>query len=177
MNDATHTATGVIRRASTESAQGPHGPSTLPDDLVIRSAKRLRALALLYAFVFFMSTFFPAVYSAEGFGSGSFYLWGISAIGHAVGGKNVAAGSWLCVFVLLAIAEWWMRRVTRQKKEGRHEQHGCTWAAIRLVPRADGRTGLTTSPVFFVLRFVSSHREYTSCFPSANLSPRSSYAA
>ena len=84
MNDATHTATGVIRRASTENAQDPQGPSTLPDDLVIRSAKRLRALALLYAFVFFMSTFFPAVYSAEGFGSESFYFWGVSAISIAV---------------------------------------------------------------------------------------------
>ena len=43
-------------------------------------------------------------------------LWCIAAIGQAVGGKNVAAGSWLCGFVLLAIAEWWLRRVTRQKK-------------------------------------------------------------
>jgi hypothetical protein len=43
-------------------------------------------------------------------------LWGIAAIGHAVGGKNAAAGSWLFGFVLLAYAEWWMRRATRQEK-------------------------------------------------------------
>ena len=80
MNDATPTATGVIRRASTESAQDLHGQTTLPDDIVIRSAKRLRALALLYAFVFFMSTFFPAVYSSEGFGTRTSTLLGVSAI-------------------------------------------------------------------------------------------------
>ncbi len=43
-------------------------------------------------------------------------LWGVAAIGQAFGGKNVATGSWLCGFVLLAAAEWWMRRVTRQEK-------------------------------------------------------------
>jgi hypothetical protein len=42
-------------------------------------------------------------------------LWGIAAIGHAVGGKDVAAVVWLAGFVLLGLGEWWMRRVTRRK--------------------------------------------------------------
>ncbi len=84
MNDETYTATAVIRPTSTESTQGLGGPSTLPDDLVFRSAKRLRALALVYAFVFFMASIFPRVFDAEGFGFESFHDWGVSAISIAV---------------------------------------------------------------------------------------------
>jgi hypothetical protein len=47
MHHEAHTRTAVIRRASPSSAQGLGGPSTLPEDLVIRSAKRLRALTLV----------------------------------------------------------------------------------------------------------------------------------
>ena len=84
MHDETHTTTPVIRRASTESAQGLSGPSTLPDDLVSRSAKQLRALALVYAFVFFMVSFFPAVFFADGSVFDSFDDWGVPAIAIAV---------------------------------------------------------------------------------------------
>ncbi len=45
-----------------------------------RAAKRLRALALLYAFVFFMATFFPAMIDPAVSESESFHDWGPSAI-------------------------------------------------------------------------------------------------
>jgi serine/threonine-protein kinase len=84
MNDETHIATPVIRPASSEGAENRAGPSTLPDDLVIGSAKKLRALALVYAFAFFMSTFVSAALSPEGFGTEGPLFWGVSALSIAV---------------------------------------------------------------------------------------------
>jgi hypothetical protein len=47
--------------------EGHRAPASGPPlDLLVRSAYRLRVLALLYAFVFFMAAFFPALVSAEG---------------------------------------------------------------------------------------------------------------
>jgi len=80
MHHETHTTTAFLRRASTASAQGLSGPSTLPDDLVIRSAKRLRALALVYAFVFFMTSFSSTVFFADFSEFESFHDWGPSTI-------------------------------------------------------------------------------------------------
>jgi serine/threonine-protein kinase len=80
MHDEPYTTSAVIRRAATASAQGLSGPSTLPDDLIIRSAKRLRALALVYAFVFFMASFSQAVFFADLSEFESFHDWGPSAI-------------------------------------------------------------------------------------------------
>ena len=59
-----------------------HIPTELPEDLVNQSASRLRILAWLYAFVFFMAGLFPAMLSAEdrAFVFGSFMLWGPPAI-------------------------------------------------------------------------------------------------
>ncbi|MDH3368810.1 MAG: hypothetical protein OEO17_13285, partial [Gemmatimonadota bacterium] len=79
MHDEPYTTSAVIRRAYTATAQGLSG-ATLPDDLVIRSAKRLRALALVYAFVFFMSSFSQAVFFADLSEFESFHDWGPSAI-------------------------------------------------------------------------------------------------
>jgi serine/threonine-protein kinase len=79
MHHEAHTRTAVIRRASPSSAQGLGGPSTLPEDLVIRSAKRLRALALVYAFVFLMTSF-SGLFLADFSELESFYDWGPSAI-------------------------------------------------------------------------------------------------
>jgi serine/threonine-protein kinase len=91
MNDATRSATGVLRRANTAGSQGLHAQATLPDDLVGRSARRLRSLALLYAFVFFMSTFFAAAYTGfaaaytgETVGETNFLEWTVSAVSIAV---------------------------------------------------------------------------------------------
>jgi len=66
-------------RRTTGSRQSP---TELPDDLLNQSASRLRTLALLYAFVFFMAGFFPALLfpgdRARIFSS--FMLWGPGAI-------------------------------------------------------------------------------------------------
>jgi hypothetical protein len=70
-----HHETHTIRRA-----QGLSGPSTLPDDLILRSAKRLQALALVYAFVFFMTSFSSTVFFADFSQFESFHDWGFSAI-------------------------------------------------------------------------------------------------
>jgi hypothetical protein len=50
----------------------------LPTDLLIQSVSRLRVLALLYAFVFFMVAVFPVLLSRQDRASmlGSFILWG-----------------------------------------------------------------------------------------------------
>src|SRR5690348_5850207 len=46
--------------------EGLRGPdSGLPPDLLSQSARRLRILAVLYAFVFFMAGYFPALLSYE----------------------------------------------------------------------------------------------------------------
>jgi serine/threonine-protein kinase len=61
--------------------------SGFPVDLLRQSAGRLRVLALLYAFVYFMAGIFPALLDAsdrEQF-FGNFRLWGPGAIGIAVG--------------------------------------------------------------------------------------------
>lgn len=57
-------------------------PTELPEDLLNQSASRLRTLAWLYAFVFFMAGLFPAMLSAQdrAFVFGSFMLWGPPAI-------------------------------------------------------------------------------------------------
>ena len=52
-------------------------PSGLPIDLVIQSVSRLRVLALLYAFVFFMTAVFPMLIVRQDRARllGSFVLW------------------------------------------------------------------------------------------------------
>ena len=61
MNDEKATATAVILPAARTTAPGQTGPSMLPDDLIARSAKQLRVLALVYAFVFFMAAIVPTL--------------------------------------------------------------------------------------------------------------------
>jgi len=60
--------------------------SSFPTDLLVQSAARLRVLALLYAFVFFMAGIFPALLlpSDRGRFLGSFVLWGPGVIGIVV---------------------------------------------------------------------------------------------
>ena len=70
-------------------ARGPTARASspgLPDDLLGQSAERLRVLALLYAFVFFMAGIFPALLLPADRARflGSFAQWGPSAIGIAV---------------------------------------------------------------------------------------------
>jgi serine/threonine-protein kinase len=50
------------QRSGRSSSETPHG---LPADLVSEAGRRLRILAILYAFVFFMAGFFPALIRAE----------------------------------------------------------------------------------------------------------------
>ena len=59
-----------------------HFPTELPEDLLNQSAGRLRTIALLYAFVFFMAGLFPATLSPQdrAFVFGTFMLWGPPAI-------------------------------------------------------------------------------------------------
>jgi eukaryotic-like serine/threonine-protein kinase len=61
--------------------------SGLPIDLLTESVGRLRALALLYAFVFFMAGVFPAllVPGVRGLFLGNFAYWGPNAIGIGAG--------------------------------------------------------------------------------------------
>ncbi len=68
------------------------GPATrgissgFPTDLLSQSAARLRVLALLYAFVFFMAGVFPALLFPDDRARflGSFVQWGTSVIGIVV---------------------------------------------------------------------------------------------
>ena len=61
-------------------------PTGLPIDLLIQSVSRLRVLALLYAFVFFMVAVFPALLFRQDRARmlGSFVLWGPRVISIAV---------------------------------------------------------------------------------------------
>ena len=56
----------------------------LPIDLLIQSVSRLRVLALLYAFVFFMVALVPALLQDRVRTLGSFVLWGPGVISIAV---------------------------------------------------------------------------------------------
>src|SRR5262245_16769706 len=62
-------------------------PSGFPEDLLRQSAGRLRALALLYAFAFFMAAVVPALVFPDDRARffRSFLQWGPSAIGIAAG--------------------------------------------------------------------------------------------
>ncbi|HET6795657.1 MAG TPA: serine/threonine-protein kinase [Gemmatimonadales bacterium] len=61
--------------------------SGLPADLLIQSAGRLRVLALLYAFVFFMAGIFPALFlpAVRAQFLGNFLYWGPGVIGVLLG--------------------------------------------------------------------------------------------
>jgi hypothetical protein len=61
-------------------------PTELPEDLLNQSASRLRSLALLYAFVFFMAGLFPVLLFSDdrAFFFGNFVLWGPPVISIAV---------------------------------------------------------------------------------------------
>jgi plasmid stabilization system protein ParE len=59
--------------------------SGFPTDLLSESAGRLRVLALLYAFVFFMAGIFPALLFDRTHFLGSFVQWGPGVIGILVG--------------------------------------------------------------------------------------------
>ena len=59
--------------------------SGFPTDLLSQSAGRLRVLALLYAFVFFMAGIFPALLFDRAHFLGSFVQWGPGVIGILVG--------------------------------------------------------------------------------------------
>src|SRR5438105_13210392 len=58
--------------------------SGFPTDLLRQSAGRLRVLALLYAFVFFMAGIFPALLFDRAHFLGSFVQWGPGVIGIVV---------------------------------------------------------------------------------------------
>jgi serine/threonine-protein kinase len=68
-----------------ESRSAPSS-SAFPTDLIVQSAARLRILALLYAFVFFMAGVFPMLLTAAERAQlvGSFKHWGPSVISIAV---------------------------------------------------------------------------------------------
>src|SRR5688572_21797352 len=63
-----------------------HFPTELPEDLLNQASSRLRTLALLYAFVFFMAGLFPALLFPEdrALVFGSFMLWGPATISIAL---------------------------------------------------------------------------------------------
>jgi len=59
------TATAIFRRSS---GRGADARTSLPDDLLTQASRRLRALALVYAFVFFMSSFVTSLVLGGGTG-------------------------------------------------------------------------------------------------------------
>jgi hypothetical protein len=69
-----------------------HSPTELPEDLLNQSASRLRTLALLYAFVFFMAGLFPVLFFSDdrAFFFGNFMLWGPPVI--SIAGALIVAG-------------------------------------------------------------------------------------
>ncbi|MGZ8392813.1 MAG: serine/threonine-protein kinase, partial [Gemmatimonadales bacterium] len=69
-----------------DESKGAASSSAFPTDLILQSATRLRILALLYAFVFFMSGVFPMLLTPGDRAQlvGSFRQWGPSVISIAV---------------------------------------------------------------------------------------------
>ena len=61
-------------------------PTELPEDLLNQSLSRMRAVALLYAFAFFMAGLFPVLVFSDdrAFFLGNFVLWGPPVISIAV---------------------------------------------------------------------------------------------
>ena len=65
-----------------DGSKAPASSSAFPTDLIVQSATRLRTLALLYAFVFFMAGIFPMLLTPGDRAQllGSFAQWGPSVI-------------------------------------------------------------------------------------------------
>jgi serine/threonine-protein kinase len=86
MTSQTVGETLLVPQRGPRLSSSPAGRTTLPADLLSQSAARLRILALLYAFVFFMAGFLPALLGeaerARLFDS--FLAWGPGAIAIAV---------------------------------------------------------------------------------------------
>ncbi|MEE8116365.1 MAG: serine/threonine-protein kinase [Gemmatimonadales bacterium] len=80
MNPESPTPSAFIRRASADSVGSASGERSLPSDMMDRGARRLRALALVYAFVFFMQTFVGSFLDPNVNEFESFHDWGISTL-------------------------------------------------------------------------------------------------
>ncbi len=74
------TPSALIRCASVASTSSAAGKRSLPSDMMDRAGKRLRALALVYAFVFFMSTFIGSFFEPGSSEFANILDWGPSAI-------------------------------------------------------------------------------------------------
>lgn len=61
VNPELHRHATMLRTDSGEPSRAAPGSSALPSDLLHQSASRLRTVALLYAFIFFMAGFLPAI--------------------------------------------------------------------------------------------------------------------
>jgi hypothetical protein len=82
-----------LLRPDADASKAPASWSSFPSDLLVQSAIRLRILALLYAFVFFMAAIFPMLLTPADRAElvGSFIHWGPSVISIAVALLVVAA--------------------------------------------------------------------------------------
>lgn len=74
----------TLMRPDPRDPTAPGISSGFPTDLLRQSAGRLRILALLYAFVFFMAGIFPALLFKRAHFLGSFLQWGPGVIGIVV---------------------------------------------------------------------------------------------
>ena len=76
----------TLLRPDADASKTPASWSSFPGDLLVQSATRLRILALLYAFVFFMAAIFPMLLTPADRAElvGSFIHWGPRVISIAV---------------------------------------------------------------------------------------------
>jgi serine/threonine-protein kinase len=138
------TPSALVRRPSPTDSAPSDG--SLPSDIVDQAARRLRALALVFAFVFFMATFFSAFFDPSVSEFDDLHDWGIDALSIALAlvvawmttrpriGRRTIINVGLAFQVVgsygIAMAQYWGIYEGLEHQKAHLEVFGLSWVAV-----------------------------------------------